>query len=260
MHYSTIGQCGQGARQVMWYEVIGSDHPQCIADSAFPRITTLLICRSTFLHAGLRHVLSGTPFALTHDVFDPASDIPVFAESEPVLILLCESLPLNEYLEILERLKARYPSAWVVLVADHLDPDAALRLYEAGLSGICPPAMAGNSLVKALELVVAGETFLPAVVGQALLEQSRRSMPDAQEIRVAPAAKRAGRLTDREAAILHCLTQGTSNKVIARRLGIAEVTVKVHIKSILRKVQAANRTQAAMWARQHLQMEIQHHG
>ena len=260
MHYSTIGQCGQGARQVMWYGVIGSDHPQCIADTAFPRITTLLICRSTFLHAGLRHVLSGTQFALTHDVFDPASYIPVFAESEPVLILLCESLQLNEYLEILERLKARYPSAWVVLVADHLEPDTVLRLYEAGLSGICPPAMAGNSLVKALELVVAGETFLPAVVGQALLEQSRRSMPDAQEIQVTPAAKRAGRLTDREAAILHCLTQGASNKVIAHRLGIAEVTVKVHIKSILRKVQAANRTQAAMWARQHQQMEIQHHG
>ena len=146
MHYSTIGQCGQGARQVMWYEVIGSDHPQCIADNAFPRITTLLICRSTFLHAGLRHVLSGTPFALTHDVFDPASDIPVFAESEPVLILLCESLPLNEYLEILERLKARYPSAWVVLVADHLDPDTALRLYEAGLSGHLPASYGREQL------------------------------------------------------------------------------------------------------------------
>ena len=74
-----------------------------------------------------------------------------------------------------------------------------------------------------------------------------------------PAAKRAGRLTDREAAILHCLTQGASNKMIAHRLGVAEVTVKFHIKSILRKVQAANRTQAAMWARQHQQMEIQHH-
>ncbi|ANY83723.1 hypothetical protein BB934_36395 (plasmid) [Microvirga ossetica] len=246
----------------MWCEVIGSDHPQCIADTAVPRITTLLICRSTFLHAGLRQVLSGTPFALAHDVFDPASDSPVFAESEPALILLCESLPLNEYLEILARLKARYPLAWVVLVAvaDLLEPDTVLRLYEAGLSGLCPPAMAGNSLVKALELVVAGETFLPAVVGQALLEQSRQSMLDAQEIQMAPAAKRVGRLTDREAAILQCLTQGASNKMIAHRLGIAEVTVKVHIKSILRKVQAANRTRAAMWARQHQQMEIQHHG
>jgi two-component system nitrate/nitrite response regulator NarL len=54
--------------------------------------------------------------------------------------------------------------------------------------------------------------------------------------------------------------QGGSNKVIAYRLGIAEATVKVHIKAILRKVKADNRTQAAMWARQHLQMDIQHPG
>ena len=67
-------------------------------------------------------------------------------------------------------------------------------------------------------------------------------------------------MADREVRILQCLMQGDSNKVIAHRLGIVEATVKVHIKSILRKVQAANRTQAAMWARQHLQMEVQHPG
>jgi two-component system nitrate/nitrite response regulator NarL len=53
---------------------------------------------------------------------------------------------------------------------------------------------------------------------------------------------------------------GESNKVIAHRLGLVEATVKMHIKSLLRKVQAANRTQAAMWARQHLPMETQHSG
>jgi two-component system nitrate/nitrite response regulator NarL len=54
--------------------------------------------------------------------------------------------------------------------------------------------------------------------------------------------------------------QGASNKMIARELDLAEATVKVHIKAILKKVQAANRTQAAMWAQQHLQMEVQHPG
>jgi two-component system, NarL family, nitrate/nitrite response regulator NarL len=131
-------------------------------------------------------------------------------------------------------------------------------LYQAGLSGLCSPAMVGSSLVKALELVVAGATFLPAAVGLALLEQqSRRSRPDAQAVRTTPAAGLAGRLSDREVRILRDLMQGASNKIIARRLGLAEATVKVHIKAILRKVQAANRTQAAMWAQQHLPMEIQ---
>jgi two-component system nitrate/nitrite response regulator NarL len=53
---------------------------------------------------------------------------------------------------------------------------------------------------------------------------------------------------------------GDSNKAIAHRLGLAEATIKVHIKSLLRKIHAANRTQAAMWAQQHLPMDIQPRG
>jgi two-component system nitrate/nitrite response regulator NarL len=245
----------------MAHEVIVRRQPQLLAHCASPRITTLLICRNTVLHTGLRHILSDTQFALADDVFEPTSDDLAFAGSEPVLILLCESLSLNEYLEALERLKAQCPSAWLVVLADHLEPHAVVRLYEAGLNGLCSPAMIGSSLVKALELVAVGETFLPAAVGLALLEQrSRRTMPDAQTVPTTSATGLAGRLTDREAQILRYLMQGSSNKMIARQLGLAEATVKLHIKSILRKVKAANRTQAAMWAQQHLPMEIQPHG
>jgi two-component system nitrate/nitrite response regulator NarL len=62
----------------------------------------------------------------------------------------------------------------------------------------------------------------------------------------------AGKFSDREAQILRLLTTGASNKLIARELGLAEATIKVHIKAILRKAKAANRTQAAIWATQHL--------
>lgn len=58
-------------------------------------------------------------------------------------------------------------------------------------------------------------------------------------------AKRAAR--QREARILRCLLHGNSNKVIANHLGITEATVKVHLKSLLRKIDASNRTQAAIW-------------
>jgi two-component system, NarL family, nitrate/nitrite response regulator NarL len=66
------------------------------------------------------------------------------------------------------------------------------------------------------------------------------------------AAAIANKLSAREAQILVHLTRGASNKLIARGLGVAEATVKVHVKAILRKVNAANRTQAAMWAQQHM--------
>jgi two-component system, NarL family, nitrate/nitrite response regulator NarL len=240
----------------MEHDVIVSKQPPSIVPGTCPRIPTLLICRNAVLQAGLGHILSDTPFALVDDVFDPTSDVSAVAGNGPVLILLC-SLSPDGYLETLERVKAQCPSAWVVVLADDVELNAIVRLCEAGLSGLCSPAMVGSGLVKALELVVAGETFLPAVVGLALLEQSRRSRPNAPVVRPTPVAGLAGRLSDREARVLRCLMQGDSNKVIARRLGLAEATVKVHIKSILRKVQAANRTQAAVWARENLPMENQ---
>ncbi|UVF22887.1 response regulator transcription factor (plasmid) [Microvirga terrae] len=239
----------------MRQEVVVRMQSHSIAHDAVPHTTTLLICRNTVLRAGLRMILSDTPFALADRVVDLTSDISVFAESDRVLILLGESLSPNAYLETLERLKAQCPSAWVVVLADHLKPNTVLRLFEAGLNGLCSPAMGGSSLVKVLELVTDGETILPAEIGLALLEQqSRWSEPEAQEGPLFPTVGLAGRLSDREAQVLRCLMEGATNKLIARQLGLVEATVKVHIKSILRKVKAGNRTQAAMWAQQHLQL------
>jgi two-component system nitrate/nitrite response regulator NarL len=55
-------------------------------------------------------------------------------------------------------------------------------------------------------------------------------------------------LTPRENEILGCLTEGASNKLIARQLGITEATVKIHVKALVRKIGVQNRTQAALWA------------
>ena len=60
------------------------------------------------------------------------------------------------------------------------------------------------------------------------------------------------KFSTREIEILDCLTRGEANKFIARRFAIAEATVKVHVKAILRKIRAKNRTQAAIWARDFL--------
>lgn len=62
-------------------------------------------------------------------------------------------------------------------------------------------------------------------------------------------------LSAREAEILHCLMEGAPNKTIARKLDVAEATVKVHVKAILRKIRVTNRTQAAMWAVTHFSNE-----
>ena len=228
-------------------------HP--LVHAPFDHVTTFLICRNTLLRTGISHILADTPFAVAAETFDDLSAFPAIVDETPVLILLCESLAAPVYEEALEKLKAQYPFAKVVILADHLEPRAVVRLCAAGLDGLCPTAMPPPALLKALELGMLGETFLPASVGFELLKQ--RPRPQLCDGQAAPAPDTpdgVGNLSKREAQILHCLTQGASNKLIARDLGVTEATVKVHIKAILRKVKVANRTQAAMWAQQHLQL------
>ena len=129
------------------------------------------------------------------------------------------------------------------------------QALQTGVDGLCSTAMSCETLIKALELVMLGETFIaPAFTFSLADEASRRQQARADgAIVTGPAAVAlANMLSPREVQILRHLTQGASNKHIARELGLAEATVKVHLKAILRKVRAANRTQAAMWAQQHM--------
>jgi two-component system nitrate/nitrite response regulator NarL len=213
-----------------------------LAQRAQPSIATYLICPNTLLRTGVSRILEGTRFAVADDKSS--------RHEVPDLVLLCDSLSHEGSVETIRHLKEQYPGARVVALGDNLDPWAVRELCTAGLDGLCPPGMSPAAMRKALELVMLGERFLPISVSLALLNQPSALQP----LIMGPAkdhAALAAKFSDREAQILKCLTTGASNKLIARKLGLAEATVKVHIKAILRKAKAANRTQAAMWASQH---------
>ncbi|MBB3020342.1 two-component system nitrate/nitrite response regulator NarL [Microvirga lupini] len=173
-----------------------------------------------------------------------------------MLFLICDGRSPCEHAQTIKDLKEQNPHARVVILADNLDPQEVIQICREGLDGLCTTTMGRHAIVKALELVMLGEIFIPGAVGLTLLDQLRSGQAGglSQLITLSPANDPAllmNKLSEREAQILRCLTQGASNKLIARELGVAEATVKVHIKAILRKVKAVNRTQAAMWAAAH---------
>lgn len=100
---------------------------------------------------------------------------------------------------------------------------------------------------EAMPILVAGQRTWPTVNGCSAspLNGHKGDTEWVPSLRIRP------RLSEREAQILNGLVQGHANKVIARSCDITEATVKVHMKSILRKIQVANRTQAAVWALEH---------
>lgn len=240
----------------MRHDVVYKKQILSVAQDPFQTVTTVLICSNFLLRAGIGHILSGSRFAITEEACGDLSNLPAFTDGIPALFIMCESRSTDEYAAAVEELKARHPSARVVVMADEMSAEAVVRLCRAGLDGFCPTSMDQHALVKALEIVILGETFIPASIGLTLLDRARqgRHAPYAEGVAFTPAngpAAHLNKLSEREAQILRCLTQGASNKVIARELGVAEATVKVHIKAILRKVKASNRTQAAIWATGH---------
>lgn len=240
----------------MGHDIVHEEQILPIAQVSFPTVPTRLICQNMLLRTGVGHILSGTRFVLAEEAGEDADTLSCLSDWEQGLFLICESHFREDCGDIVTDLKTRFPAARVVLLGEEPEPRKIMQLLQAGLDGFCPRSMSHQALIKVLELVMHGETFVPACAGLALIEQSLKgpSMRFGASVALMAAENSAAlldKLSEREAQILNCLTRGASNKLIARELGVAEATVKVHIKAILRKVKACNRTQAAMWAVDH---------
>ncbi|HUK09481.1 MAG TPA: response regulator transcription factor [Stellaceae bacterium] len=132
------------------------------------------------------------------------------------------------------------PITKVVLLAADLDLGLLSEYFAAGASGYLLKNISADAFRESIRLVLAGEKVLPSGLATVIHRIS---------VSWRPTAKRGGfdKLSNREIDILRGLATGQSNKVIADTRGIAESTVKVHVKRILHKIHVSNRTQAALW-------------
>jgi two-component system nitrate/nitrite response regulator NarL len=180
-----------------------------------------------------------------------------FRGPQQLFLIIHTGDDFDRAIEQINLIRDQYPSGRVVVVVDHYrstEPDMA---YQVGAAGYLVSDMPCDAFVKSIELVMMGEAvFPPAFLVSALDTQTdrRRNAARAHEdVGIIPASEdtEAPPLSPRELAILRCLISGSSNKSIARKIDIAEATVKVHVKAILRKIRVQNRTQAAIWGMNH---------
>jgi two-component system, NarL family, nitrate/nitrite response regulator NarL len=222
-----------------------------------PMVPTALICDNALLRRGLQHILSGTPFVVPDEGATTGSKLVSEKVQEPALCILVVDQLSSRTPEMVRQVKERNPAARIVVVADHLDPGLVVQAHRAGVDGFCLTGSDPQVLIISLELVMLGELALPTGLVRMILSRAALSPepePRDSKVLVPPKAPEPGArsITAREAEILRCLVDGAPNKMIARKLDVAEATVKVHVKAILRKIGATNRTQAAMWAMDHL--------
>lgn len=153
------------------------------------------------------------------------------------------------------------PALPIVALSDNVEAEGILGAIDKGLDGYIPISTEVKLVIDALRFVAAWGTFVPAELvldsldagASGAIRVEREGGVDGEARSTAPQGAAAVRillkaLTPREQAVLQVLRQGKSNKHIARELDMREATVKVHVRHIMRKLGAANRTQVALLA------------
>jgi DNA-binding NarL/FixJ family response regulator len=150
------------------------------------------------------------------------------------VVLLDWSMPGMDGLDGLARAKELNFGSPVAILSGTATRAIAEKVLAEGAAGFLPKTLAAKSLVHAVRFMMTGEQYAPI---QFMTEPDESVHPLAEK------------LTKREMEVLGGLVDGRSNKEIARGLGLQEVTVKLHVKTLCRKLEARNRTNAAMIAR-----------
>jgi len=220
---------------------------------------TILIGKSVLHREGLARILRSEHFRILASV-SCADELPPSKPPQrpPLFLIVHTGNEFDPTLEQIELSRDQHPDGRIVVVADHYRQNELVSAFRAGANGYFVDIMTCDVFIKSVELVMMGETIFPPAFLSFVLDPH-----DNQLLEAAPSDKTgkailvttedtiAPQLSPREKSILRCLIEGNSNKCIARKIDIAEATVKVHVKAILRKIRVQNRTQAAIWGMNH---------
>lgn len=207
------------------------------------RVTTLLIEKNSFIREGLKSLLVQSHYDTVLEL-KGAADAPACASGASVQLVVCGVDEDSEDATLtINTLKACFRDARIVILAQDMDSILIRDCFSAGADGFILKDISASAFIGSLNLIMLGEKVFPTSMASLLTKGwdswvTNFSSEDPDEYD----------LSDRELDIIACLANGDTNKFIARKLSITESTVKVHLKTILRKLGLGNRTQAAIWA------------
>jgi DNA-binding NarL/FixJ family response regulator len=181
------------------------------------------------VRAGLRTELSNAGFEIAGEAGDGPEGLALIAERHPDVAIVDIALPGFDGIELTKRIKAAYPQTRVVILTMHeIERDVASAVA-AGADAYCVKNSGTDTILAAVRAAAEGAAYFDPQIAHIVL----RSVSDTP-------------LTEREVQILRLIAEGTNNLDIADRLSLSLGTVKGHVRDILDKLQAADRTHAAV--------------
>jgi DNA-binding NarL/FixJ family response regulator len=203
-------------------------------------IRVLIVDDHVVLRGGLEQLLAtADDIELAGTAANGEEAIAQAAALEPDVILMDLSMPVLDGIEATQRIVEAQPDVHVVALTSFSDNRRILDVLRAGAIGYVLKHAGPDELLGAIRAAAAGGSPLDPKAARVLLDAQRVLRP-AQE------------LSSREVEVLRLVAAGLANKQIARRLGISERTVKAHLTNVFQRLGVTDRTQAALWAQEHL--------
>ena len=208
-------------------------------------IKIALIDDHTLFRSGIKALLSRqNDFEVIGEAADGLSGVKLVAQTRPDIVLLDLDMPVMNGREALAQILSAHPEQTVVMLTVSEDSDDLTECMRLGARGFLLKNINADFLLDSIRKAVDGDNvFSPEMTARLVQSLISPAAP--------PKNNALSSLTPRELEILGYLAAGHSNKVIARRLDLAESNIKVHVQNILRKLELSSRVQAAVYAVQH---------
>ena len=200
-------------------------------------IGVLIVDDHAVVRAGLEQLLqTAEDIELRGSAGDGAQALAMVLEREPDVVLMDLSMPGIDGVEATATIRAARPATRVVVLTSFSDRDRILSALDAGAIGYLLKDAEPDEVIRGIRAAARGESPIAPKAARTLLT-ARGQRPES-------------RLSERELEVLRCVAEGLPNKLIARRLGISEKTVKAHLTRVYQQIGVTDRTQAALWARE----------
>ncbi|HXG18963.1 MAG TPA: response regulator transcription factor [Methylomirabilota bacterium] len=206
-------------------------------------ISLIIVDDHPMFLAGLQQLFKRQPDFEVIGAAENSHQLEALLQKEsPTLILMDIEMPAGDGISATAFVRKRSPATKVVILTGYDNPDLIFRALKAGAVGYLLKNSRPRDILDTLRKVAAGEIFLNPELASKFLREFQRDQ-ELEEVR-----RLVQTLTPREEEVLRLVATGATNREISQRLFISELTVKMHLASIFRKLQVNDRTKAAILA------------
>jgi DNA-binding NarL/FixJ family response regulator len=205
----------------------------------------LLVDDHEVVRLGLRALLEHHPqFEVVGEAANSKETMEMVETVKPDIVLLDIRLPGVSGVEVCEEITQKYPDVRVIILTSYAEDEMLFSAIRAGASGYVLKQIGGDGLIRAIEAVGRGEALLDPAVTQRVFQEVRRAVKEEE-------ASAFVNLSQQEKHVLLLVSEGKTNREIAKALYLGEGTVRNYVSSILSKLGVSNRAEAAAYAVEH---------